>query len=285
MTRLAPRSSTRVRALRDEVAAVVETVEAESATYNQVTPTAIAIRKVAIILVTAALAMTFVWYFRSGSNPAWLLTTLDAAGLDGLASFVSNALLGEGNTEFNRLVMFVFITGLGFIVVPLLTITLVLREPVRDYGLRFSGMFGSWRPYAMLFAVAVPFLVLASFNSEFQSFYPLYDLMPAERWWPYLWLWWLLYAVQFVGVEFFFRGFMVHGLKLRLGFSAVFVAVVPYTMLHFHKPLPETLAAIIGGTVLGFLSLKTRSIWWGVVLHIAIAGSIDVLALSQVGSL
>jgi len=73
--------------------------------------------------------------------------------------------------------------------------------------------------------------------------------------------------------------------KLRIGFAAVFVAVVPYTMIHFHKPMPEAIAAIIGGIILGYLSLKTRSIWWGVAIHVAVAGTMDVLALAQTGLL
>lgn len=285
MTRLARTSKKEQRSWGRQVSDVVAGVEAESAAYNQVTPPRVALYKVAVVLITAALGLTFVGFLRSGSNPAWLLTVLRGVGLDAVAGWVADALLGEGNVEFNRLVMFVAVTNVGLILIPMLSITLILREPLRDYGLRLRGTFGSWRPYVMLFAIAFPFLVLASFNGEFQDRYPIYEMLPGESWWPYLWAWWVLYAVQFVGVEFFFRGFMVHGLKLRMGFSAVFVMVVPYTMIHFHKPMPEALAAIVGGIILGYLSLKTRSIWWGVAIHMAVAGSMDVLALTQAGPL
>jgi membrane protease YdiL (CAAX protease family) len=283
MTRLAPPSQTEHRSWRQQVTDVIGSVEAESATYNQVTPPGRALRKVAIVLITATLGLTFVSFLRG--NPAWLLTLLRGIGLDSVAAVAAEALLGEGNVEFNRLVMFVAVITVGFIVMPVLSITLILREPLREYGVRIQGTIGSWRPYALLAAVSLPFLVLASFNGEFQARYPMYDMAPGESWWPYLWAWWLLYALQFVAVEFFMRGFLVHGLKLRFGFAAVFVMVVPYTMIHFHKPMPEALAAIVGGIVLGYLSLKTRSIWWGVALHMAIAGSMDVLALAQTGLL
>ena len=285
MTRLAPPSQTEHRSWREQIAGVIESVEVESATYNQVTPPRQALRKVAIVLVTATLGLTFFSFLRAGGNPAWLLTLLHGAGLDSVAAAAAEALLGERNVEFNRLVMFVAVSTVGFIAIPVVSITLILREPLREYGLRIHGTLGSWRTYALLFAVSLPFLVLASFNGEFQARYPMYELAPGEPWWPYLWAWWLLYTLQFVAVEFFMRGFLVHGLKLRFGFSAVFVMVVPYTMIHFHKPMPEALAAIVGGIVLGYLSLKTRSIWWGVALHMAIAGSMDVLALAQIGLL
>ncbi len=100
-----------------------------------------------------------------------------------------------------------------------------------------------------------------------------------------MYAWWALYALQFVALEFFFRGFMVHGLKWRLGYAAIFVMVVPYNMIHFGKPLAEAIGAILGGVTLGTLSLKTRSVWWGAALHIAVAATMDLLALWHKGLL
>ena len=72
--------------------------------------------------------------------------------------------------------------------------------------------------------------------------------------------WECSYGLQFIGLEFFFRGFMVHGTRHRFGFYAVFVMMVPYCMIHYQKPMPETFGAIVAGIVLGFMSLKMRSI-------------------------
>jgi membrane protease YdiL (CAAX protease family) len=54
-------------------------------------------------------------------------------------------------------------------------------------------------------------------------------------------------------------------------------------MIHFGKPFPETLAAIIAGIVLGTISLKSRSIWMGVAIHYTVALSMDIAALWQKG--
>ena len=78
---------------------------------------------------------------------------------------------------------------------------------------------------------------------------------------------------------------MVHGLKSLFGYMAVIIMVVPYTMIHFRKPLLEAIGAIFGGTILGTMSLKTRSVWWGAALHVSIAGLMDVLSLSHKGLL
>jgi uncharacterized protein len=66
-------------------------------------------------------------------------------------------------------------------------------------------------------------------------------------------------------------------------FVAIAVMVVPYTMIHFHKPFPETFGAIVAGTILGFLSLKYRSWLGGALLHSLVALTIDFLSSHQAG--
>ena len=57
--------------------------------------------------------------------------------------------------------------------------------------------------------------------------------------------------------------------------------VVPYCMVHFGKPVPEVVGAIFAGIILGTLALRTRSIWCGVLIHISVAWTMDLLALSH----
>ena len=47
--------------------------------------------------------------------------------------------------------------------------------------------------------------------------------------------------------------------------------VVPYCMIHYGKPYLEAGAAIIAGVVLGSLSMRTRSIWAGFLVHGTVA--------------
>ena len=159
----------------------------------------------------------------------------------------------------------------------------MLRERVRDYGLRLQGIGPHVRTYAVLFAIAAPVILAASFTASFQEKYPFYHPPAAHSLWPYMFAWWALYFLQFAALEFFFRGFLLHGLAPRLGWAAIFAMALPYNMLHYGKPMPEALAAIVGGIVLGTLSLKTKSIWWGVSLHISIALTMDICALWHLG--
>jgi membrane protease YdiL (CAAX protease family) len=114
-------------------------------------------------------------------------------------------------------------------------------------------------------------------TESFQQMYPFYD--EASRSVFDFVAWQFLYAAQFVFLEFFFRGFLIHGLKQRFGIYAIAVSTVPYCMIHFGKPFPETMGAIIAGIALGGLSLFTGSIWLGAAIHISVAMSMDVLAI------
>ena len=72
---------------------------------------------------------------------------------------------------------------------------------------------------------------------------------------------------------------MLFTMARYMGAYAIFVMVIPYAMVHFGKPFAETIGSIIAGTALGTLALRTRSIFGGVLIHIAIAWSMDILAI------
>ncbi len=258
-------------------------MDAESDRYRTSVPASVADIRMIVVLVTVAVCLTLNSFLGSSRDPSWLVTLLDRAGLDALSARVASAMSESSDAAFNRLAFWAVVQISGYVVLPVVVVIGVFRERLGDYGLRVRGISRHARPYALLFVCALPGLVAVSYTAAFQAKYPFYDLSPAEGYWPHMWLWWALYALQFVALEFFFRGFFLHGVKHRFGWGAIFVMVVPYNMLHYGKPMPEALAAIIGGTVLGALSLKTRSIWWGAALHIAIAGTMDVLSLRQQG--
>jgi len=56
-------------------------------------------------------------------------------------------------------------------------------------------------------------------------------------------------------------------------------------MIHFDKPMMETIAAIIAGIILGIMSLRSKSIWMGVFMHCCVALTMDLCALYRKGML
>ncbi len=60
---------------------------------------------------------------------------------------------------------------------------------------------------------------------------------------------------------------------------SIVIMTVPYTMIHFGKPMPEATAAIAAGLILGYMAIRTRSFVPGALLHMAVALSMDLLVL------
>lgn len=179
-----------------------------------------------------------------------------------------------------------------YVVGPVLLVKLVLRHRLRDYGVKFRGATKCWWAYLGMYLVILPFVLLMAHEASFQHTYPFFktaDVGPASIrsdgsislvYWNRFWIWEVFYALQFLSLEFFFRGFMLHGTRRAFGFGSVLVMMIPYCMIHFGKPMPETLGALIAGLVLGFMSLKTRSIWLGAASHIGVALTMDFSALA-----
>jgi len=167
----------------------------------------------------------------------------------------------------------------GYLILPMIVIALIPGERIRDYGLATKGFRRHIWIYVVLFLGVLPLVIAVSFTRPFQRTYPFYKL--ANRSTFDLVAWEVMYAIQFLSLEFFFRGFMLHGLKRAIGAHAIWVMIVPYCMIHYGKPMPETLGAIVAGLILGTLALRTRSIWAGVLIHISVAVTMDLLSLTH----
>lgn len=150
-----------------------------------------------------------------------------------------------------------------------------------ELGWGLAGLGSKLWLYGLLYLPVALAVLWAARRPEFLATYPMLRPDQSLSWsWTLLGLYWLLYALQFVSVEFFFRGYLLFGLERHFGRAAIAVMVVPYTMIHYHKPLPEVFAAIVAGLVLGWLALETRSLWGGVLLHVAVALTMDIAALT-----
>jgi uncharacterized protein len=167
----------------------------------------------------------------------------------------------------------------GYLLVPSLVVWL-MGGRLRDYGFALPDAGKTLRIYLLLFGAIIPVVVAASFTRSFQSTYPFYRA--AARSWGDFLTWELMYGATFVSLEFFFRGFMLFSLKRTMGAYAIFVAIMPYCMIHFHKPVTEVIGAIFAGIILGTVSMSTRSIWSGILVHVSVAWSMDALAMVQV---
>jgi membrane protease YdiL (CAAX protease family) len=153
------------------------------------------------------------------------------------------------------------------------------EDSLLDMGLRVRGFFKHARIYGLFLAIVLPAMLLVSRQPDFGAYYPFYR--NSTRSWYDLLCWEAIYFAQFFGLEMFFRGFLLGALRRSFGSGAIFAMAVPYCMIHFGKPFLEANGAIVAGIALGSLSMKTKSIYQGFLVHITVAALMDWLALAH----
>jgi membrane protease YdiL (CAAX protease family) len=166
----------------------------------------------------------------------------------------------------------------GYVLIPLPLWKILFRhDSLIDMGLRLRGFFQHIWVYGLCLAIVLPVMLLVSTQPDFGNYYPFYKL--SSRSWADFMMWEGLYWLQFFSLELFFRGWMVGALRRTMGSGAIFAMAVPYCMIHYGKPYFEAQGAIVAGVVLGSLSMRTRSIYAGFLVHITVAVGMDLLSL------
>lgn len=150
-------------------------------------------------------------------------------------------------------------------------------DSLLDFGLRTRGFFDHAWIYGLFLACVLPAMLVVSRSPDFGTYYPFYKLS-SRSWFDFL-AWEGMYFCQFFALEMFFRGFWLGALRRSFGSGAIFAMAVPYCMIHYGKPYLEACGAIVAGVALGSLSMKTKSIYQGFLVHVTVAGLMDWLAL------
>lgn len=245
------------------------------------TPDRVKDRRLLVVIGVGALALLLQHYLvvNMGAGVPLLLWRL---GFEDAARAVHAAFADPQSGGFTLLLSW----ACGVVLVLLLLPATALRltgARLRDFGLRPGR--GDARIYAILFLMMLPFVAGAAMTPDFSSYYPFYKVPPDQPLWPRFAIWEAAYILQFLAVEFFFRGALLHAARHRFGAWAILLPLLPYMMIHFGKPWPESAGAVVAGLVLGYLSLRTGSILYGVMLHVGVALTMDFAALAVTGRL
>jgi hypothetical protein len=141
-----------------------------------------------------------------------------------------------------------------------------------------------WQPYCLLILLMLPAVAAASSDPGFLKTYPAayHAIGSNQRGDLSLWiLYELCYALDFLSIEYFFRGLLVIALIKVCGLHSIIPAACFYCCIHFGKPMPEAIGSFFGASLLGIISYHTRSIWPGLIVHIGVAASIELLCYQQ----
>jgi Type II CAAX prenyl endopeptidase Rce1-like len=232
-------------------------------------------REAIVVLLTATVFLVAFFYWGS---PGFFFSSGLSGWVADVASSIAPDDIGVGAYLWWGLASLVLRVAM-----PLAVGYWLLRKRPRDYGFRVRGALRHLPVYGLFYLLMLPLLVWASSFSSFLSYYPFYDRAAAGG--VTFWLYEMGYGLQFIGVEAFFRGFLTFGLSRRVGALAIPIMTVPYTMIHFTKPVPEAFAAIGAGLALGYMALRTKSWVPGVFLHVAVALTMDLLVLARSGAI
>lgn len=238
-------------------------------------------RKPLWVLLISALCLIGINYLTPASSYLYFKPLLNLFG-KGNSLSLSNWLYNHPNYSLHQLMYWGCWNVFFYFILPACVIKLVWKEKLADYGFKLKGALMGWPIYMVMLAVMIPCVYYMSYDKGFQQTYPFYE-PPRIYFWGKLFIWELFYVLQFITLEFFFRGFMIHGTKQKFGIYSVFIMMVPYSMIHFGKPLPECIGSIIAGIVLGTLSYKYTSVVLGACMHITVAISMDLLSLWHKG--
>jgi membrane protease YdiL (CAAX protease family) len=235
----------------------------------------------AVLFAITALVLTIQYYyggreFYGDHIKPWLreVELRQAAQPGGWGRYVSlrryNELYSYGWWCFTRVA--------GYVAMPMIAWKLCFpRDSLLDMGLRVRGLIKHAWIYLLCLSVVIPAVLIVSRAPDFGTYYPFYK--QSSRSWFDLLLWEGMYFAQFFGLEVFFRGFWLSGLRRSLGSGAIFAMVVPYCMIHYGKPYLEAAGAVVAGIALGSLAMRTKSIYSGFLVHVTVALMMDLLAL------
>lgn len=238
--------------------------------------------------------MAIVFFSKKGSTffrerDFWIrsVLVLAALSLDGSQPYLHSLVNALAPAQLNYWVYKVANNLIGFvnILLPLLLFHRFYDHNQKHYyGLQVRHF--DTRPYFMLLLIMLPLIVAASFEPSFVKQYPMYKVTSAHTYlgvpeWVTVACYELAYGLDFITVEFLFRGFMVIGMMHVVGRNAVLAMAVTYCYLHFGKPAGEAVSSIYGGYILGVVAYETKGVWGGVIVHVGIAWLMELVAYLQ----
>jgi uncharacterized protein len=152
---------------------------------------------------------------------------------------------------------------------PVMWLKLVQHGRMVDVGLTLASP-RSWIRWLLpLAAVALPLVFVATRIPSIHAAYPRLAQARSEPW--------LLVpsTVAFAGYglawEFFFRGFLLFGLKAHVHRWSIVLQAIPCALMHIGKPSLEGLASFPAALLFGAIAYRTGSIVPGWLLHVSVA--------------
>ncbi len=151
---------------------------------------------------------------------------------------------------------------LYYAILPILVIIFLLRKNPLKMGLGW-GEPKVWWPYVVIVCLVSALILFPfSLSTGLQNYYHMENFAILS--------YSLTTCVALFSSEFFFRGFLIFGLKDKFKEGAIFIQMIPFVMVHLGKPEIETLSTILTGILFGYIAYKGNSFWPAFFIHMFI---------------
>jgi len=221
-------------------------------------------RNVYIILLSAPVLLTLYWYHGD------------------IKSFVS-IFKYNGDPElldFFASVWQFFVFFFLMLVLPLMYIKFRMKKKIKDFGFGLGDRkFGFRLVLIVIPLIILPIMYFASGMEDLQNEYPLSKAIIKRH--DLIFIYEILYIIlYYITWEFYFRGFLLFGLKNKFGATAaILIQTISSCLIHLGKPEGEIIGSIIIGILFGYIALRTKSIWYVFLMHAAIGVLIDLFII------
>lgn len=205
-----------------------------------------------------------------------LLTIYRYHGYPGTFDLISD--FGFQNDQAVSITQFAIFFFLMFII-PFLYIKLAMKKSLSNFGLGLGNIKYGAKLLLLIPLIILPAMYFAAKMPDVRSEYPLAKSLLQDQ--SHLWIYEIAYVLlYYIAWEFFFRGFILFGLKNKFGaFNAILIQTISSCLVHIGKPEGEIIGSIVVGVIFGIIALRTRSIWYVVMLHAAIGVLTDLFII------
>ncbi|HMT52579.1 MAG TPA: CPBP family intramembrane metalloprotease [Saprospiraceae bacterium] len=216
------------------------------------------------LLISAPILITLYRYFSQSSHFLKLFPSLSQNELGNIISY---------ELQFVGFFILMF-------VLPMLHILLLWEKPLSEFGFGLGDTrYGVKFLVLSLLFLVVPFAFCGSFDPNVTSEYPLAKALIQHK--NQLPVYHLFYTVfYYIAWEFYFRGYLLFGLKERYGvMEAILIQTISSCLIHIDKPFAEIILSIPVGIFLGFVALRSRSFWYVFLVHASLGVLTDIFII------
>lgn len=164
-------------------------------------------------------------------------------------------------------------------IIPTTYVKLVMKRPLSDFGFGLGDIKWGSKWLITIPILVIPLIYISSKMPDIRLEYPLAKSLLTDQ--THLFAYELVYIIfYYIAWEFFFRGFLLFGLKERFGAAnAILIQTISSCLVHIDKPEGEIIGSIFIGILFGMIALRSRSIWWVFLLHISIGVFTDLFII------